>query len=246
MSKPLHAGRAAEGGLLAAMGAREGITGSLNVLEGEAGFGRAMGSGPDWNKALATLGLRFNIGRMTVKNHACCGHTFAAIDGALEVQRRLNVAAPDIERVKVETYGEALHVAGNANPLTPAEARFSIYYVIANALVSGSVRLAAFDEARIADPVTRALMQRIEVTLDKDLDASFPSQRAARVTIETRDGRREQFLQPTRKGDPDQPLTDRELDEKYLELATPVIGRAKSETLLERLWHLESQRELDF
>jgi len=61
MSKPLHAGRAAESGLLAAMAAKEGVTGSLNVMEGDAGFGRAMGGCPDWDKALATLGRSFNM-----------------------------------------------------------------------------------------------------------------------------------------------------------------------------------------
>jgi 2-methylcitrate dehydratase PrpD len=245
MSKPLHAGRAAENGLLAAMAAREGMRGSLDVLEGDAGFGRAMGDGPDWDKALATLGREFNMTQITFKNHACCGHTFAPIDGALELQKRLGVAARDIARVRVDTYGEALAVAGNAQPVTPAEARFSIPYVVATALVHGSVRLAAFDAERIADPTTRDLMGRIEVKLDKDIDAAFPGRRAAIVTMETRDGRSEQMLQPTRKGDPDWPLTDSELEEKYLELAVPVIGKSKATALLERLWQLDSQLRLD-
>src|SRR3954471_4178384 len=83
MSKPLHAGRAAQAGVTAALAAREGVTGSLDILEGEAGFGRAMGDNPDWEHALTGLGRDFHITRMTFKNHACCGHTFAAIDGAL-------------------------------------------------------------------------------------------------------------------------------------------------------------------
>jgi len=52
-------------------------------MEGEVGYGRAMGEGPDWERALATLDEDFHITRMTFKNHACCGHAFAAIDGAL-------------------------------------------------------------------------------------------------------------------------------------------------------------------
>ena len=80
MSKPLHAGNAAQAGLTAALAAKEGVTGSLDVLEGEAGYGRAMSDGPDWDKALATLGREFHVTRMTFKNHTCCGHSFAAID----------------------------------------------------------------------------------------------------------------------------------------------------------------------
>src|SRR2546425_12833260 len=55
MSKPLHAGRAAESGVTAAPPAGEGVTGALDVLEGDAGFGRAMGADPDWERAFATL-----------------------------------------------------------------------------------------------------------------------------------------------------------------------------------------------
>ncbi|HXJ00176.1 MAG TPA: MmgE/PrpD family protein [Micropepsaceae bacterium] len=245
MSKPLHAGRAAEGGLLAAMAARQGVTGSLDIMEGDSGFGRAMGAAPDWDAALATLGREFHIAQITFKNHACCGHTFAAIDGALEVQKTLGVPAAAIARVRVKTYGEALAVAGNAQPATPAEARFSLPYVVATALVHGSVRLAAFDQARIADAATRGLMDRIALVVDPGIDAAFPGRRAALVTIETKDGRIERYLQQTRKGDPDMPLTDKELEEKYLELTVPVIGRSKAASLLERLWRLDSQQSLD-
>ena len=239
MSKPLHAGHAAEAGLLAALAAREGVTGSADVIEGEAGLGRAMSDDPDWDQATATLGKDFHITRMTFKNHACCGHTFAAIDGALELQRSLGVAAADIARVRIGTYRPALEVAGYEHPVTPAEARFSLKYVVATALVHGSVRLAAFGPERMADPAIRALMQNIELAVDAELDARFPGQRAARIAIETRDGRRGEYLQPTRKGDPDMPLGDAELEHKFLELAAPVLGDAAARALIARLWKLE-------
>ena len=90
----------------------------------------------------------------------------------------------------------------------------------------------------------RANLTRIEIHIDPELDAAFPQQRAARVTIETHDGRRMEHLQPTRKGDPDAPLTDIDLEEKYLELATPVLGDARARALLAQLWALETQRDL--
>jgi 2-methylcitrate dehydratase PrpD len=237
MSKPLHAGRAAEAGVTAALAAAEGVTGSLDVLEGEAGFGRAMGGDPDWGRAVATLGEVFHVTRMTFKNHACCGHTFAAIDGALALQKKMAVSASEIEQVEVATYRAGLEVAHYEDPRTPAEGRFSLKYVVASALTHGSVRLAAFSEERLRDPSTRALMQKTAVSLDPQLDAAFPGQRAARVAIRAR-GRREEHLQPTRIGDPDAPLSDAQLDAKYLELAVPVIGEQKARELLQRLWTL--------
>jgi len=244
MSKPLHAGRAAEAGLTAALAAREGVIGSLDVIDGEAGYGRAMSDGPDWDKALATLGQVFHVTRMTFKNHTCCGHTFAAIDGALALQARMGLAAQDIARVRVGTYKAALDVAGYEEPRTAAEGRFSLKYVVATALTHGSVRFAAFEPARLADPATRELMRRVEVAVDPQLDAAFPGQRAARVAIEARDGRREEFLQPTRIGDPEAPLSDAQLEAKYLELAGPVLGEAAARARLAGLWTIDTRPTL--
>jgi 2-methylcitrate dehydratase PrpD len=87
-------------------------------------------------------------------------------------------------------------------------------------------------------------MRRIEATIDSELDAAFPGQRAARVALEARDGRRHALLQPARKGDPELPLDDRELEAKYLELAVPVIGEVSARALLERLWRLEREPQV--
>lgn len=244
MSKPLHAGRAAEAGLTAALAAREGVIGSLDVIDGEAGYGRAMSDGPDWDQAVATLGRDFHITRMTFKNHTCCGHTFAAIDGALALQAKMGLAAKDIRRVRVGTYKAALDVAGYETPRTAAEGRFSLKYVVATALTHGSVRFAAFEPARLADPATRELMGHVDVTVDPQLDAAFPAQRAARVAIEARDGRREEFLQPTRIGDPDAPLSDAQLDAKFLELTVPVLGEAVARARLAALWKIDARATL--
>ena len=240
MSKPLHAGHAAEAGLTAALAAREGVTGSLDVMEGEAGYGRAMGDNPDWTGAVATLGSDFHVTRMTFKNHACCGHTFAAIDGALALLKKLGIGHPEIEEVDVATYRAGLEVAHYDSPVTAAEARFSLKYVVATGLTHGSVRLAAFEPDRIQDPATRALMKKIRVRVDPELDAAFPAQRAARVAIRAR-GRREEHLQPTRIGDPDAPLSDAQLEDKYLELAVPVIGAERAKEELARLWALDAR-----
>ena len=240
MSKPLHAGHAAEAGVLAAAGAREGVTGSLDVIEGEAGFGRAMSDGPDWDKALATLGREHHVTMMTFKNHACCGHTFAAIDGAQELQRQLAVKARGHRARKGRLLSRGQGSVGLRKP----------HHCRRGALqpqVRGRQRARARQRAprgfrarlheRRRD--ARELMKKIEVTIDPELDAAFPNQRAARVAIETKDGRKSEFLQAARKGDPELPLTDRDLEDKYLELASPVIGEASAKALVAKLWKLE-------
>jgi len=239
MSKPLHAGRAAEAGLLAAQMAARGATGSLDVLDGEAGLGQAMSNGPDWSQVGATLGRDFHIARLTFKNHIGCGHTFAAIDAALALREQHGLQPDDIAHVQIDTYKPALGIACHERPATANEARFSLRYVVATALARGSVRLAAYEPAQLADMRTRELMARIDVRVDPAIDAAFPGQRAARVEITTRAGARLVHLQPNRKGDPELPLSDAELESKFLELSEPVIGAARAKDLLAQLWTLE-------
>lgn len=240
MAKPLHAGRAAEAGVMAAQLAARGMRCSLDVLEGDAGLGRAMGSGPDWSALGATLGQDFHITRLTFKNHIGCGHTFAAIDGALALQQQHGFAPADIERIHLGVYRPALDIAPHVEPRDADQARFSLHYMVATALVHGSVRLAAFEPARLHDPATRALMKRITRSLDPEVDAAFPGRRGARVEIRLHDGRTLAHLQPDRKGDPELPLSDADLEGKLLELATPAIGEAATRALIGRIWALHA------
>src|SRR5258708_21569573 len=101
----------------------------------------------------------------------------------------MGVAAGESARVRVGGYRATLEVAGIAAPATAAEARFSTPYLVATALTHGSVRLAAFEPARLEDAATRSLMRRVEVALDPQLGAPFPALRAARVAIRSRDRR---------------------------------------------------------
>jgi 2-methylcitrate dehydratase PrpD len=240
MSKPLHAGRAAEAGVLAALLAARGVTGAAAMFEGERGLGPAMSRDCDWPLAVDALGSRYNITAMTVKNHGCCGHTFAAIDGALALRAREGLRAGAIERIEVETYQTALDVTGNFEPAGEHDAKFSLPFVVSSAFVHGSVRLDAFTPERLHDPAVRRLMRHFELRVDPAIDAAFPGRRAARVIVHAAGGRRFEFLQPTRKGDPDLPLTDAELEDKYRELASPVLGRARAGVLLDTLWSLET------
>jgi len=144
----------------------------------------------------------------------------------------------------VATYRPALDIACYVEPRNGAEARFSVPYVVATALVHGSVRMAAYEPARLDDPATRALMKRIATSVDPAIDAAFPGRRAARVDVVLTDGRRFSHLQPDRKGDPELPLSDAELGDKLIELSAPMIGESAARALLARLWTLDTNTEL--
>jgi 2-methylcitrate dehydratase PrpD len=239
MSKPLHAGRAAEAGVTSALMAREGVTGALDILEGEAGFGAAMSNRPDWDAQFSDLGRRHNITQMTFKNHGCCGHIFAAIDATLAICRTEGLSAADVEQVRIESYQVALDVTGRTTATTPFEAKFCLRYGVATGILFGRVRSEAFEPERVLLPEVQALMKRVELVEDPALSATFPNQRAARAIVTTRRGHRHEYLQAHRHGDPEDPLTDAELADKFAELTVPVLGAERSAHMLEQLGRLD-------
>jgi 2-methylcitrate dehydratase PrpD len=239
MTKALHAGHAAWVGVTAGIGAASGITGALDILEGAAGFGAALAEQPKWGMATEGLGSRYNIQAITQKNHGCCGHTFAAIDAMLDIRSRRKIEAAQVESIRVDTYQTALDVTGNFEPRTAFEAKFSLPYVVSHALLHGAVRLNAFEPQRLVDSDIRSLMTRTQLYADPQLSAGFPVMRAARVTVTLRDDSVLEQFAPCRKGDPEAPLTDADLNDKFIELASPVIGAQAARQLLDQLWQVE-------
>ena len=236
MTKPMHAAHAADVGMMSALAAKKGLTGTLDMLEGELGFGAAMSKNPDWGKATAGLGEKYNITEITFKNHGSCGHTFASIDGALVLKDQYKLNAEQIASIRLETYGQATDICGRDTVSSAFEGRFSLKFTVASALIHGSVRLDAYTPERLNDAKVKDLMSRIELVEDPVLTAGYPTQRASRVKMTLTDGRKLEFFQPYRKGDPEQLLTDAEVDAKFMELAAPVIGAEKAKALLAALW----------
>ena len=219
MAKAMHPGHAAEAGLLAAQAAKAGVTGSFGSLDGDQGFAAATSeSTGNWAVALEGLGLWTPITRITVKAHGCAGHIFPALDGLALVQAKGGFGADQIERIEVAGYAATYRMCNRPEPTSAQDARFSLQYCLAAQLVLGGVRLAAFTGHNLANPRIRELMRRVTVKEDSELTAAYPRRRMARLHIALRDGRVFSHFQQTRKGDPEDPLSDDELIAKFLSL----------------------------
>ena len=246
MSKPLHGGHAADAGVLAALAASKGVTGALDIIEGKKGFGNAMSVNPDWTKVTKGLGIDYHINHMTFKAHGCCGHTFPSIDGVLHLVMQHQLKPQDIKKITLATYKAGLDIIDNATPEGEYQAKFSLQYTVAHAAIFGSVRLNAFTSERMKDAELRDMMKKIVCVADPVFSKGYPGQRASQVDIETTDGRKLSHLQPYRKGDPELPLTDDELNAKFMELAEPVLGDAGAKHLLTQLWALDKAPTAEF
>ena len=108
------------------------------------------------------------------------------------------------------------------------------------------MRLDAYGPEKLGNPAIRELMKKTELAADPELSKAFPRQRAAKVEIELADGRRLSHFQETRKGDPEMPLTDEDVNGKFIELAAPVLGEPAARSLLATLWETERLPDVDF
>lgn len=221
MSKPLHAGKAAADGMLAANLAYLGLQGPRKILEGDKGFLQAMSRDSRGAAAIADLDplpSQYKIMRVSIKPYPCCRHTHAAIDAALSIRRKLPILVEEVDRVRVETYGTALNLTDSPLPATPNRARFSLQYCVACALLKGSVTLNDFRPEIVAGEPVRQLLSKVQVGLSPETEPAYPEKWGARVTLLMRDGTvlSELVVQP--RGDPERPMSQRELLTKFRQL----------------------------
>ncbi len=218
MTKPLHAGRAAEGGVLAARLAGGGFKGAADMLAGPVGFGAAMSRDIDWDAALDGIFEEFTIDNVTVKRFAACGHTFAPADAALDLMAEKPADPNEIKTITVRTYGKAIDVAGTTKPATPFEARFSIPFAVAASLHGLDLANAETYDTAYMQRDIRQTMARVSLKKDVDFSHAFPHLRGAAVELTLASGEVRKATINTRKGEPLNPLSDDELEVKFARL----------------------------
>ena len=232
MTKPLHAGRAAEGGVAAALMARAGVTGATGMISGPSGLAAAMGEGADTAAAMTDLFDDWTITRPTLKRFASCGHTFAAADGALALCTQHGITACDVARVEVQTYSVAIAAAGITAPRTVFEARFSIAFCVAAAIAGRDLSDPGMFGVAVADGDIQALTGHVTVAPGPAFDARFPVLRGASVRIFTHDGATVEIEIATRKGAPENPLDPSEIRDK----AARLIARVGADSAAWTAW----------
>jgi 2-methylcitrate dehydratase PrpD len=244
MSKVLHTGRAAANGVLAAELGALGFTGARKILEGRQGFFAA--TAPDGNPSAVTAGLgeSWKLPGSSIKPYPSCRHTHAAVDATLELRGEYGVSAEDVERIEIDAYQSTLDLTDNPTPAHPYAAKFSVHYCVARALADGALRPSDFTDELIAEPMLRDLMLRTTARLDPELDARVPQQLPARVRLVLKDGRRLEHLVLSAKGDPEAPLTETELTDKFRSLIAGTPYASRGDELVETVTGLNGRRDV--
>jgi len=169
MCKPFHSGSAARGGVEAALMAQAGFTGSNEVFESKLGMkGLMAGIGSD-KVGLAHLS-HHPVEKLVFKYHAACHCTHAPIDIIMASSGAHGFRADDIADIKVHCSQISMDAAGNPNPQTGLDAKFSIAYAMSSALIKNDTGIANFTDDQVDDPDVRSLMSRVSVEVDEVLE----------------------------------------------------------------------------
>ena len=252
MTKPLHVGRTAQAGVLAVRLAKDGFTGSPDALEHPAGFMRAHSAsgnpsleprdwrlGEDWR--MPKLGVN-------VKRYPMCYATHRSIDAMLDLAGEHDLSPDAVDEIHVRIGHMQRLMLRNRNPKTALEAKFSLEFAMASALVARRVGLSELDDAFVQRGDIVETMRKVHCTTTEDILPDAPFAPADSVSIVLKSGKT--LAHPPvaqAKGSWQKPLSDDELREKFFDCAAGALGRSQTGALFDRLSAIEqlaSLREL--
>ena len=190
---------------------------------------------------LADLGTHWEIVAtgITVKLYPSCAGTHPTLDVLLDVRREMGFSATDVERVEIGVDGITPTVLLYDQPSTGLEAKFSMPFCAAVAVVEGAVGVSAFDDEHLKDGRIRDFMPRVSMRVDSTLDPLVPSLTQANVTVVMKDGRRISRDARGARGYAERPASASELDGKFLNCASRVLDAGAAAALLAMLRDLE-------
>jgi 2-methylcitrate dehydratase PrpD len=241
MVKPLHAGMAARNGVMAARLAQRGFTASPHAIDGPQGYLAAMDSEQSsLDFAVADLGIRWEIIEtgVTVKLYPSCAATHPPLDALIDMKRRERFTADQLQAIDVEVDSMTPRLLIHPHPSTGLEAKFSMPFCAAAAIVYERIGIDTFDVEHIQNPAVQNLMPRVTLRANDGFDNAAPLSQA-RVTVHLRDSRVYAQSADGARGYPGR-LTDEELASKFAGCASRTLTQAAATSAWAALTELES------
>src|SRR5512133_143336 len=233
---------ATQSGMLAALLAEQGYTGPEHVVDGKEGLTHCFG--PEWKLNVLTdgLGESWRITQCGMKFFPTEALTHAPISATLDLVHENDLQSDAVETITIRSLARAADILSDPSKYDPRSketADHSLPYVIAAALVDRQVTPAQFTMQKIMDPTIRAQLKKVEVVADPEIEKVFPALQRVVVNITTADGRSFTKQLDYPKGDPRNPLSDQEIEEKFSALAEGVLSPAAQRKLKDAIWNLE-------
>jgi 2-methylcitrate dehydratase PrpD len=241
MTKPLHAGRAAENGVTAALLAEAGFTSATNILEAPRGFFNAMAGGYDPSKVEGRLGRPYFMQQpgISIKPYPSGSLSHPAQDLILDLVRQHGLHAEDIQSIEVGTNSNVPNALIYPMPKTALEGKFSIPFCMAIAVLERKAGIAQFQDRKVRDRKVVELMKRVMLVVDDELEALGYDQVRSRIRVKLKDGKVIEGRYDVARGHPEKPMSWDELGEKFYDCASLVLARDRAERAVELVARVE-------
>jgi len=238
---------ATQSGVLAALMADKDYTGPEHVIDGKEGLTHCFG--PEWKLNLLTdgLGESWRITQCGMKFFPTEALTHAPISAVLDLVKENDLHPENVIKIQIRSLARAADILSDPSkydPRTKETADHSLPYVIAAALVDRQVTPAQFEMKKIMDATIRAQLKKVEVVADPEIEKVFPALQRVIVNITTSDGRSFTKQLDYPKGDPRNPLSDQEIEEKFSALAEGVLSPGAQKKLKDAIWNLEKSNSV--
>lgn len=237
-------GCATETGVLAAMLARRGFKGPHDILDGDDGFWIMAGSDQcDFAKMTDALGKKYCLLDLSYKPYPSCRWSHSIIDAARSITQN-RIAVEDIEDVVIKTWAMNTTMPyKNPQPMSMYEAQFSNAYIAALALSGVEPGTDWYSEERLADPKVLALARKVRLQADDEAEKAFPSRMMVKMEVTARGSRFSSRIESP-KGEPDNPITEADLTNKFRGIASKAISPSKVEELIGVIQELEELKDI--
>ena len=246
MAKPFHSGRAAESGIVAAQLARDGFTAAPDILEARRGFFLAMGGKHDATHITGRLGRPYFLidPGLHIKRYPCAILVHPAIREIIDLSSKDNFSPDNVEKIQIRVTEIVTSTLNHPQPATGLEAKFSVAFPIALALVGRKVGLADFTDRRVRDPKIAAMMKKIEIVTDPSIERSGGNEVTARIEITLSDGRQLKRTATLKTGCEQKWISEPELRGKFCDAASRALSKKRVDTLWQLLSKLDQLKDI--
>ena len=236
MTKPLHAGRAAESGVTAVELASRGFTAGDDPLDGEWGFFQVLGGGADLDRIASTLGKPHSIVEpgVSIKPFPCGSLGHPTMDAMLKLVTEHDLKPDHIARIRVLAGSNILNPLRYKTAKTELEAKFCLPFMMASIALRRRAGIREFTDEFVASPPVQGMMARVDTVFDRDIEARGFDKMRSRVEVDLVGG--PTLVQPSDdryRGGPERPFTRAELHEKFADCASLILSTDRIRRALE-------------
>lgn len=250
MTKDFRPAKAAMNGVLAALLTQMGFTGNPGILEGDKGFCTLYADQYDLSRVTEDLGERYSIMGVAHKPYSACRYIHGAIDATLELIDKHGITKQNVKNVTVTGYSYVALGMDNPDPQGFYGPRFSMQFQVALTIAEGRAGLKQnmldrnYGAEKLNDPQIRELMKKVKLNYDKSLDKEWPRHWTAIVEVEKTDGQTHRCRVDLPKGEPENDLSDEELQEKVRGLASQILKEDNVEKMIQTVYRLENVKSV--